>query len=259
MTPLAPGRSRASKCSGPSLSGLKNHMSQAQTPRMQPSATRTAGWPATQRSNRLGVHDDLGAMHPEAIPPRRTSRPCASCLKLGQGRSTVGPSTSRRSALIAARHAGASQPPSTRQFRMAAAHAVCAGRAFREYLRSVDTEPWRPLTGHERRLLDAFLAREFRGAASLRIQAGDVLARRGCTCGCGTIELLPQDPEATRATAVNPVEGGRVVDGSGDDIGGLLLFLLEGRLASLEIYSHFDPLPLPEPDQVIWGELAPKD
>jgi hypothetical protein len=59
-----------------------------------------------------------------------------------------------------------------------------------------------------------------------------------------------------RSTARSPVEvEGRVLDADAEDIGGLLLFLEEGLLSSLEVYSHFDPLPLPELSQVIWQTL----
>jgi hypothetical protein len=34
--------------------------------------------------------------------------------------------------------------------------------------------------------------------------------------------------------------------------GGLLLFLRNGLMQSLEVYSSGDPLPMPAPDQVRW-------
>lgn len=40
-----------------------------------------------------------------------------------------------------------------------------------------------------------------------------------------------------------------------DDIGGVLLFLKDGLLSSLEVYSYDEPLPLPEPHQVIWKNV----
>jgi hypothetical protein len=109
----------------------------------------------------------------------------------------------------------------------------------------------RPLSRLERELLETFLAHDFAGVEPLREQARNVLASRGCKCGCGTLDLHPQGLQAVRSTARSPVEvEGRVLDADAEDIGGLLLFLGEGLLSSLEVYSHFDPLPLPELSQV---------
>lgn len=106
----------------------------------------------------------------------------------------------------------------------------------------------RPLTPDERLLLEALLAHDFPGAAELREQARSVRAERGYGCGCGTIDLVPDAAApASAATSPVPVEG--VFAG---DWGGVLLFLAEGRLGSLEVYSYGDPLPLPRPDQVEW-------
>jgi hypothetical protein len=46
-----------------------------------------------------------------------------------------------------------------------------------------------------------------------------------------------------------------VFDDEGKEIGGLLLFLEEGQLRSLEIYSFDQPLPLPKIENVIWHQL----
>jgi hypothetical protein len=113
----------------------------------------------------------------------------------------------------------------------------------------------RQLTGDERRVLDGLLANDFDGADALRIQATSVAARRGCECGCGTIELVPQ-PNAPRSTASSPLPAeGRVFDDEGKEIGGLLLFLEEGQLPSLEVYSFDQPLPLPKIENVICHQL----
>jgi len=48
-----------------------------------------------------------------------------------------------------------------------------------------------------------------------------------------------------------PAEG-QVVDSAGNELGGLLLFLQDGSLASLEVYSYDEPLPLPAPETVRW-------
>ncbi len=108
----------------------------------------------------------------------------------------------------------------------------------------------RPLSANEQALVDALLAPEFPGVDPLREQAKALLARPGCTCGCGTIDLLPQG-EPPRSAAQNPAPTeGRVLNAAGDEVGGLLLFIRDGLLESLEVYSYNDPLPLPRVDQV---------
>jgi hypothetical protein len=114
----------------------------------------------------------------------------------------------------------------------------------------------RPLSRVERELLDALLAHDFAGVEELREQARSVLASRGCECGCGTIDLSPRDRNAPRSSASSPVVvEGRVVDVDGQAIGGLLLFLREGLLSSLEVYSYDEPLPMPNLDQVVWDNV----
>jgi hypothetical protein len=109
----------------------------------------------------------------------------------------------------------------------------------------------RPLTSDERALLDALLRHEFVGVGALRVQARQVQASPGCTCGCGSIDL--HVPHTTpRSSAGSPVSMGEVVGADGQLVGGLLLFLEDGRLAGLEVYSYDDPLPMPRPDQVRW-------
>ena len=46
------------------------------------------------------------------------------------------------------------------------------------------------LTAEERSLLDELLAHDFAGVAALRDQSRSVLARKGCDCGCGTIDFI---------------------------------------------------------------------
>jgi hypothetical protein len=114
----------------------------------------------------------------------------------------------------------------------------------------------RRLSQGERALLDDLLAHDFAGVEPLREQARNVLATRGCECGCGTINLTPQDQDAPRSTSSSPAEAeGRVLGADGEAIGGLLLFLKDGLLSSLEVYSYDEPLPLPEPRRVIWENV----
>lgn len=115
------------------------------------------------------------------------------------------------------------------------------------------TEP-SPLTADEQALLDALLAHSFDGVDALRLQARRVQARQGCQCGCGTIDLVVTDDRVPRSVAANPVPAeAQVLGVEGTEIGGLLLFLNEGLLSSLEVYSYDQPLPLPTVDTVRWS------
>jgi hypothetical protein len=103
----------------------------------------------------------------------------------------------------------------------------------------------RPLSPNEQALVDTLLAPAFAGVEALREQAKALLARPGCTGGCGTIDLLPQgDPPRTAAESPAPSEG-RVRNAAGEEVGGLLLLIRHGLLESLEVYSYDEPLPLP--------------
>jgi hypothetical protein len=108
----------------------------------------------------------------------------------------------------------------------------------------------RPLTPTERSLLDALLDHEFDGVAELRAQARHATASTGCECGCVTIDLhVPGHLPASSAASPAPVEG-TVVDAAGEPIGGVLLFVHEGRLSGLEVYSFDEPLPFWAPERV---------
>jgi hypothetical protein len=111
----------------------------------------------------------------------------------------------------------------------------------------------RPLASSEVALLDALLRHEFEGVDELRVQTRQVSASPGCTCGCGTLDLHVPDT-VPRSSSCSPVPVvGTVVDADGDPIGGLLLFVDDGRLSGLEVYSFADdPLPMPLPEQVRW-------
>ena len=114
----------------------------------------------------------------------------------------------------------------------------------------------RPLTTNERGLLDALLAHDFPGAPELRAQLDRTTATPGCTCGCGTLDLhVPADAVLAPAGGAAPVEG-TVVGPDGRPVGGVLLFVEEGRLARLDISSYGDPLRAPAPDRVTWGRTA---
>jgi hypothetical protein len=110
----------------------------------------------------------------------------------------------------------------------------------------------RPLTRTERALLDSLLDHEFDGVAELRAQVPHATASSGCECGCGMVDLhVPAHLPVSSAAGPVPMEG-TVLDAGGDPIGGVLLFVVQGRLAGLEIYSYDEPLPLPVAERVRW-------
>mgnify|MGYP001270283469 CR=1 FL=1 len=110
-----------------------------------------------------------------------------------------------------------------------------------------------PLDHDERALLDALLAHDFPGVEELRTQADWVEAKRGCECGCGTIDfvLTRDDLPASGADSPAPAQG-FALGFDGEEVGGLLLFLQDGYLASLEVYAYEDPQPLPSVESVRW-------
>jgi hypothetical protein len=115
------------------------------------------------------------------------------------------------------------------------------------------TEPG-PLSNDERSLLDGLLNQDFPGVDALRLQVEWVHAKRGCECGCGTIELVITRDGLPRSEAASPapVEG-LIVEPGGNGVGGLILFLKDGYLASLEVYAYgIEPLPLPALETVDW-------
>ena len=68
-----------------------------------------------------------------------------------------------------------------------------------------------------------------------------------CDCGCGAIEFVLDGATVPRSEAANPVPvEGVVADPDGGEVGGLILFVRDGMLQSLEIYSYAAPLPLPQ-------------
>jgi hypothetical protein len=117
----------------------------------------------------------------------------------------------------------------------------------------VRTDQPGPLSEDERTLLNAFLSHDFPGVQELREQALHVTAKKGCQCGCGTIDFVLDETQVRRSASPNPVPVDAVVEGGkGDAVGGLILFVRDGLLQSLEVYSHADPLPLPTAEQVTW-------
>jgi hypothetical protein len=110
----------------------------------------------------------------------------------------------------------------------------------------------RPLSRAEKQVLDLMLSSDFPGAVTLRSQIPSVRVVARCDCGCATVnlEVAPQEPRATDVgNGVLPVTGY-----VGSDIhqtkAGIIVFVDDGYLSSLEIYSLAEPAP-PE-----WPDLA---
>ncbi|WP_238220047.1 hypothetical protein [Tsukamurella pulmonis] len=114
----------------------------------------------------------------------------------------------------------------------------------------------RPLTDRERAILDGFLSFDFAGVDELRAQLPTlrVNPERSCRCGCGTVDLVA-DRALTPAAATSPLPVGAEISGDGDiPLGGMIVFLLDGYLASLEVYSYGSgPLDLPAIEGVVWS------
>lgn len=100
----------------------------------------------------------------------------------------------------------------------------------------------RPLTGHERAVLDLFLAVDFDGAHELRAQACDAQVSGVCGCGCGSYDLSVSD-DAPRAAALS---GGplrhelAVTDPGGELYGAIILLVFDGRLGYLDFHTWDD-------------------
>lgn len=103
----------------------------------------------------------------------------------------------------------------------------------------------RPLNADERRVLDLLLTQDFAGAPELRAQVDHAQVIGGCSCGCASVDLEVDRADCECATdARSPIPSeAQVVDNAGDPQGGALVFLKDGYLASLEIYSYADPIP----------------
>jgi hypothetical protein len=110
----------------------------------------------------------------------------------------------------------------------------------------------RPLTDRERLLLAAMIeCVNEPEATALRAQLEMAQARPGCPCGCGSIDVLLPAGTATRSarTGAGVLVEGDVLDDQGQAIGGLLLFLDDGMLHDLEVWSADEPLDLPPVDR----------
>ncbi|WP_433349149.1 hypothetical protein ACQP25_35820 [Microtetraspora malaysiensis] len=108
----------------------------------------------------------------------------------------------------------------------------------------------RHLSVEEQAVILALLARDFPGADELRAQVPSAVVSGGCACGCATVNLRAgTEPRAL----ASPVQDGVLI--SADVRGhsnGVLLFVEEGHLSYLEVYSFEDePATLPRPGDLI--------
>ncbi|WP_271215761.1 hypothetical protein [Streptosporangium carneum] len=94
------------------------------------------------------------------------------------------------------------------------------------------------------------LAQDFPGVDELRAQVPSAVVTGGCGCGCATVNLRTEGgPLALAVPARKGVVVSAGVRGRGD---GVLLFVEEGRLSCLEVYSCEDaPAPLPRPEDLV--------
>jgi hypothetical protein len=99
----------------------------------------------------------------------------------------------------------------------------------------------RPLTPEESRTIRALLEHErFSGRDELLGQVSDARVIGRCGCGCATVALaVGRDPADDTPPQPIPAEG-TVLDKDSDEIGGVLLFVKDGCLTELELYSYED-------------------
>ena len=91
------------------------------------------------------------------------------------------------------------------------------------------------MTGREAETLEFMLSAGFPGNEVLREQASQALVIEQCTCGCATIDFGVE----SNAPVAPEIEGAPLVQTRARDMDehpvGLMLFVRDGRLSSLEI------------------------
>lgn len=112
--------------------------------------------------------------------------------------------------------------------------------------------PWRALTDGERALLTAIIDQPFPGSPGLLAQVEVAEAQQGCDCGCGTINLRVDRAKAHSVAFESSLAPGEaeVLSAAGTSEGGLILFVRDGYISSLEIYSWGEPAALPPVDRI---------
>lgn len=118
-----------------------------------------------------------------------------------------------------------------------------------------------PIDSDTFRLLDVWLRHDPATPGTdvlLKQLASGVTAASNCAYGCGSLELhvAPDALIGEVSYALYPVEG-EIVDLSDAVIGGLMLWMSDGRMAHLEIWTWLDAgLPIPDVERVRW-RVAP--
>jgi hypothetical protein len=111
----------------------------------------------------------------------------------------------------------------------------------------------RALLPEERTTLLAVLNHaDFDGRDALLVQVESARAASYCGCGCGTVGLTVDRTAPSTHLTYRPVPNeAAVVDGNGEPLGGVILFVDDGYLSSLEVYSYDDPVsPFPPLDRL---------
>ncbi len=102
----------------------------------------------------------------------------------------------------------------------------------------------RALNADEAKVMDQLLSLDFPGASEVRVQQAHARVVGRCQCGCATIDLAVDVSFAPPARGVpSPIPAEAEVVGEGDQpVGGVTVFLKDGYLSGLEIYSFGEPI-----------------
>jgi hypothetical protein len=100
----------------------------------------------------------------------------------------------------------------------------------------------RPLTPHERAILDLLLDGQFPGAAELRVQAEHLQVVATCGCGCDSYDIGLTDPDVPRADLPNgPIpQELTVTDPDGTCYGSIIMLAHNGVLTYLDFHTWDD-------------------
>jgi hypothetical protein len=138
------------------------------------------------------------------------------------------------------------------------AAALDAGLTPKEIAQVLNTRPDlpRPLLPIERDTLLAILNHaDFEGRDELISQVDAASVDGYCGCGCATVSLVVHSEARQAPTALHELpNSAQVLDAEGEEIGGIIVFLLDGYLSYLEIYDYLDPggiSPLPPLDRLV--------
>lgn len=112
--------------------------------------------------------------------------------------------------------------------------------------RTVRFDPPRPMTERETEILALMLAGDDPQLETLRAQAAVAMVRSMCGCGCATIDLeceaLDAGPVAEPARFQRHATRRTWGDAEDADPCDVILFVVEGRLASLELVWYERPI-----------------